>query len=170
MNYIDIVVLALVGLAAFKGFRNGFVTELATIIGLVLGLYTAAKFSSFLARVLKDYFKPSIVETVSFLIIFLTIIILVMILAKIVNGFIESLKIGFLNRLMGAIFGGVKALFVISVMFAVFNSFTGSYNFISEETKANSFCYKPVSKIAETVFPFLQFDYLEKEVSNKLRV
>lgn len=170
MNYLDIIVLVLVGLAAFKGFMNGFVTELAMLIGLILGLYGAAKLSGLMADLLKDHFKPAIVETVGFLIIFLIIIILVMIFAKIVNGFVETLNLSFVNRLMGAIFGSVKALFVISVMFMVFNSFNGSYRLISDETKASSYCYRPISIIAETIFPFLDFDTLKKEVSAKITI
>ena len=79
MNYIDIIILVLVGFAVYKGFENGFIIEIAQVIGLIFALYGAAKFSSGIAYLLESYLKPSMVATISFIVVFLIILIVIMI-------------------------------------------------------------------------------------------
>ncbi len=46
MNYYDIIVGILLLIAAYKGFKRGLVFELISIVGLIIAIYGAFKFSN----------------------------------------------------------------------------------------------------------------------------
>jgi len=45
MNYIDIIILAVLAWALFRGFKNGLFIEIASIAALILGIWGAIRFS-----------------------------------------------------------------------------------------------------------------------------
>jgi len=52
-NHWDIILFIPLAFAAWKGFRKGFIVELASIIALIAGIYIAANFSEVTANKLK---------------------------------------------------------------------------------------------------------------------
>lgn len=55
MNYIDIVILVVLGIFGLGGLRKGIITEAATLLGLGVGLYGAFHFSDFTAEKLVQW-------------------------------------------------------------------------------------------------------------------
>ena len=168
MNYIDIIILVLVGFAVYKGFENGFIIEIAQVIGLIFALYGAAKFSSGLAYLLESYLKPSMVATISFIVVFLIILIVIMIFAKIISAILDKVALGFINKLFGAIFGGVKAIFIISILLLAFNAMSPDKTFLSSDTANGSYFYEYINYISETLFPFLEFETIKESVTSTI--
>ena len=56
MNYIDVVLAIFLLIAAFSGFRKGFIIEVASLVALILGIWGAIKFSHFMAGFLSGQF------------------------------------------------------------------------------------------------------------------
>ena len=48
MNYIDIVILLFLLYGAFRGFSKGLIIEVATLAGLILGVFIAIRYSPLL--------------------------------------------------------------------------------------------------------------------------
>ena len=57
MNYIDIVILLFLLYGAFRGFSKGLIIEVATLAGLILGVFIAIRYSPFTEGILKDFLK-----------------------------------------------------------------------------------------------------------------
>lgn len=55
MNYIDIVILLFLLYGAFRGFSKGLIIEVATLAGLILGVFIAIRYSPFTEGILKDF-------------------------------------------------------------------------------------------------------------------
>ena len=73
MNFIDIIIVILVLLAAFKGFSRGLIKELISLISLIAGVYIASNFSAYVEKHLNNNF-PKIEEyntIISFVLVFL---------------------------------------------------------------------------------------------------
>lgn len=79
MNWIDFVIIILLVFGLARGFIDGFIKELASLLALILGIWGAIKFSSFTAERLYDYFDMTGQYTgiIAFLITFVIIVILV---------------------------------------------------------------------------------------------
>jgi len=156
MNYIDIIISILLLLAVYKGFKNGLIKEIISLISLVAGIYIAVNFSFYiekhLSQTLSKYneFTPIISFVLVFLIVFLSLKLAGIIMSKLAN----SLQLGLLNKTLGMLFGFSKALLIIAIiLFEISNlSKTFSSIFPKKQVK-NSVLYKPIYNIIPTISP-----------------
>ncbi len=163
MNYIDIVVGIILILAILKGFRNGLIIELASLVALVLGLFGAIQFSSITESYLIEYIDSSNIGIIAFVITFVLIVIGVHLIAKVVDKLVKAIALGMINRVLGALFSLLKYAFIISVVLAILGSFEKTYSLLPEEQKESSQLYEPLRSIAPSVFPYLQFDNVREQ-------
>ena len=79
MNYIDLVLVILVIIAAFQGFRKGFVVEFASLAALILGIWGAIKFSDWTAAFItrNTGFHSDHMSTIAFVLTFIAIVIII---------------------------------------------------------------------------------------------
>lgn len=159
MNYIDIVLGILLVLAAISGFRKGLVVELASLAALILGIWGAVKFSYITSEFLVENFdwKWDHLNIASFIITFVVIVILVHIVGSTVNKLVETVMLGFVNKLAGLVFGILKAALILSIVLVVFDKINEDMNILSEETKTESRMYEPIRNLAPSIFPFINF-------------
>jgi len=107
MNYIDIIISILLLLAVYKGFKNGLIKEIISLISLVTGIYIAVNFSFYIEKYLSksltkyDEFVSIISFVLVFLIVFLSLKLAGVIMSKLAN----SLQLGLLNKTLGLFFG-----------------------------------------------------------------
>ena len=173
MNGIDIVLGIFLLIGLIQGFRKGLIVELASLAGLVLGVFGAVHFSYIVANWLIDYtdWNEQTIQLTAFAITFIVILILVSLLDKAIPKLVGILGLGMLNRLLGAVFGLLKIAFITSVILLFINGWTLTNTaFLSEEKKEASLLYKPVATLAPMVLPdfiksvhnsFEEFDTLE---------
>lgn len=159
MNYLDIILLILLLLSAFNGFKNGFVEELAGLVALILGIWAAIKFSAVLGVYLTDTFQleGKYVNIIAFIGIFIFVIILINIIGALISNLLKAIRLNFINRLAGFLFGALKGILILSVFLVVINKIDQDVHLIPIEAKNNSRMFEPVKDFAPTVFPFLDF-------------
>jgi len=160
MNYLDIVLGLPLLWAVYRGFTKGLIISVATLAALILGVYAAIHFSSFFAEYLNNWFHPSPknLRILSFAVTFVLVVILVRLIGWGLDKLIKAVAMGFLNRFLGVFFEMVKWVFILSVIISLMDSSDRTKNLISEKYKDESALYRPVSKLAPIVFPYLRFD------------
>lgn len=159
MNYIDIIILIICLLFAVKGYRSGFIVEVANLAAIVLGIYTAFYFSSITAGFLKQYFNigKDFLPVFSFVLTFILVVIAVGLVGKILHNVVDAVMLGFVNRLFGAVFGVIIGILLVSLLFMFLNLWMPKL--IDKETQKESKLYEPVEKIANVLFD--HFDNLK---------
>jgi membrane protein required for colicin V production len=164
MNAIDIILLIPLCWAIYKGFTKGLVIELATLIGLVLGIYGAVHFSFIANSYLSQYFEISekLLPYISFGATFLVIIILVFALAKLIETFLKATALNIFNRIAGVVFSLLKFGLILSVIISLIEPVDRTLNLIPKETKNESLLYNPIKMFAPFIFPYL------KEIKGKV--
>lgn len=157
MNWIDFVIIVLLVFGLARGFTDGFVKELASLLALIIGIWGAIKFSAFTAGKLYDYFDMTgkYVGIISFLITFIIIVIIIHFLGILVDRFVDTLSLGFLNRLLGLVFGVFKTALILSVIFVVLNAIDAKHKFLPREAIERSKFYNPIADIAPVLFPVI---------------
>jgi membrane protein required for colicin V production len=157
MNYIDAIIIIILGLALIRGFINGFVKEAASLAALVLGIWGAIKFSSFTAAKLYDYFDLSgkYVGIISFIITFAIIVVIIHFIGVILDKVVEAASLGFINRLLGIVFGFFKSVLIMSVVFVVLNAIEARKPFLPKDKIEQSMFYNTISDIAPAIFPII---------------
>jgi len=163
----DLVIVIILIVAIVKGFKNGFVIELAALVGLVLGVLGAIYFSYLAEEWLSKYWDFKYIGAVAFLITFLVISIGINLLAKLVTEMIKLAALNFINRLVGGVFSMLKYAFIISVLMSVFSFFNWEKYYIGSEQKEESRLYKPLSLFAPSIFPYLNFDDAHELLNNE---
>lgn len=154
MNTIDIVVGIILIIAFFMGFRKGLLRSLASLIGLVLGVYGAMFFSGYVKVYLERWFNWSVDLTniASFLITFILIMIVFTILGSLLTKVVNFAMLGIFNKLFGGVFNALKFAFVISVIFMFVNA-SENYRILSPQERQESMLYEPIASIAPALLP-----------------
>lgn len=158
MNYIDIILVILLILAAVSGFKKGLVAELASLAALVLGIWGAFEFSDITADFLTENFHmgSKYLGVISFIVTFIVIVILVQIIGSVVHKLVEAAMLGFLNRLAGMVFGILKSALILSVLLVILDRIDQDVNILPPSKKENSKLYKPIRNFAPAIFPFIE--------------
>lgn len=143
MNVIDIVLALLMVFAFYKGFKNGLLIEIASIIALIAGLYCAFHFSDFAAVFISDKldWNENNINIAAFVLTFLAVLIAVNLLGKLLTKIVQVLLLGMVNKLLGGVFGVLKSLLVLGVLMIFLDEKIGLSKWISVETKESSLFY-----------------------------
>ena len=149
--------------AFYKGVVNGLFVELASLISLVLGIYFAVKFSSFMKEILMEYVKwnPNSIQIVAFILTFIVVVIAIHLLGKFLTGIANFAFLGWLNKLGGGFFRVLKTVLIVSIVFSVFEKINYNNYLAKKETLDNSIFFNPIQKIAGYVFPSIKKGYEE---------
>lgn len=170
MNSLDYILFIPLLYALYRGFTKGLIIELASLLALILGIYGALHFSSFTFEFLSDYFeiKTVYLQLVSYGLTFLIIAVLISFTGKILTMLIRLVALGFINRMMGAIFGGIKALLILSVFISFFDRFNKQFGMINEDILTPSIIYNSIRTQSEQFYPNIleQFDRQKESIDN----
>ena len=163
MSFLDIIVCALLVFAFYKGVVNGLFIELASLISLVLGIYFAVKFSSFMKEILMEYVKwnPNSIQIVAFILTFIVVVIAIHLLGKFLTGIANFAFLGWLNKLGGGFFRVLKTVLIVSIVFSLFEKINYNNYLAKQETLDNSIFFNPIQKIAGYIFPSIKKGYEE---------
>ena len=163
MSFLDIIVCALLVFAFYKGVVNGLFVELASLISLILGIYFAVKFSSFVKELLMGFVKwnPNSIQIVAFILTFIVVVIAIHLLGKFLTGIANFAFLGWLNKLGGGFFRVLKTVLIVSIVFSVFEKINYNNYLAKKETLDNSIFFNPIQKIAGYVFPSIKKGYEE---------
>ncbi len=123
MNTIDIVILVILGLGAFKGYNRGFIVESLSFLAFFLGLFLALEFT---IPTTEWLFGNSSYHQLSSILIFIVLFIILSLAikagAKVLKGIIDRTVFGTLDNMVGALSGILKWIFVLSILIWVFDS------------------------------------------------
>ena len=168
MSTIDIILLIPLAWGAFMGFRKGLVLELASLVGLILGIYGAIKFSGFTADKLIQYvdITQEWLGLLSFLVTFILIILVVFILARILDKTLKAVALGLVNRLLGLLFGALKFALIVSTAMYFFQNLNTKFQFTDDNFTEESVLWEPLQKVV-TPFRELLEDFEISKVKEK---
>jgi len=102
---IDIILLILVALACFKGLARGLIVAFFSFFAIIIGLAAAIKFSVVVAKWLQNStnLNKQWLPFLSFLIVIIAVVLLVHWVAKLLQKAVESVMMGWINRLGGVV-------------------------------------------------------------------
>ena len=149
VNWLDILLLILIGLAAAKGYKRGAIIEICSLAALFLGVYAAVHFSGMIAGALGLGEDRTIT---SFLITFLIVLVAVHLLARALTELIDLAMLGWANRIAGIGVAVVRSAFMLSIAINLLASYSDG-RVPPEEARTGSALYGPVAAFAPLVLP-----------------
>ena len=154
MNVFDIIVTLALGFGFFKGFKKGFVVEVASLGALFLGVQGAVKFSSFIGYKIKGFFdwNPMAIKTISYLLVFILIVYGVSVLAKGLTKILSQASLGLFNKFLGSVFGVLKWAVLSSVFLFFIIKINQWITIIDQEMINQSILCGPITELGEYLF------------------
>lgn len=155
MNFIDILFLIPIGYTVYKGFKNGFIIEICTLLALLVGIYAGIHFSDGTANLLKSNWNlhSEYLPVISFTLTFLIVGAIVFFGGKMLEKVIDVAHLTPLNKFLGVLFALIKILYLLSVFVVLLESYDEKGDFIPETTKEESLLYEPVKNISLKTIP-----------------
>ena len=167
MSFLDIVLGGLLCYSIYKGLRSGLFIELASLVSLVLGIFIAIKFSSFIGEIISGYLHSNskTIQVFSFIITFILVLFGVSLFAKFLTGIANFVHLGWINKLGGGFFRFLKTVLLISVFLNLFEKINFNNSFAKKETLDKSLFYRPIQKTARFIYPSIGkwYEDLEKK-------
>lgn len=163
MQTIDIILLILLVLGAVRGYLQGFILQIASIAALLLGIWGAIQFSDFTAALLAEKFHitGNFLALISFALTFAAIVVGVHFLGKLIEKLVKITLLGFINNMLGLVFGVIKYALIISVVLVFVDKIDIRFNLFPPQYKENSAIYKPLSRLAPAIYPYLNFEKIK---------
>ena len=155
MSVIDIVLGSLLVLGAIRGFMRGLFTELASFLALLLGVCGAWHFSYFVADFLNSRtdFSDKTLQILSFAITFLIIVVIIIWAGQALTKIANFILLGFLNKLLGSVFGLVKVWLILSIVLMILDKIEFEIPYLTPKELKKSTLYVPVKSLAPSIFP-----------------
>lgn len=155
MNLLDLLLLIPVVWLCIRGFSKGFIIELASLIGLVLGILAAWYFSGYVIDFLKDYFTltEQVLRIIAYVVIFLAVMLVVYLIGKAIEKVAEVVMLGWLNKLLGAIVGLAKGIVLVGIILFIFEKADPNNKVIKPHVKEKSMFYQPIMEVVHFVVP-----------------
>lgn len=159
MNYIDIIILLFLLYGAFRGFAKGLIIEVATLVGLVLGVYVAIRYSPFSEGILRDFLNVSsrYISYIALAVTFILVVIVVYILGKLLTKLVDVIALGLVNKLLGTLFGIAKYFVIVCVILMITHALNEKFQFLSEETRQKSLLFYPFLNFAHRIYNAIRF-------------
>jgi membrane protein required for colicin V production len=170
VNFLDIIIAIPLIYGAYKGFRNGFIMEVFSILALFVGLYAAFNFSDQLTTLFVDTKKeePQYLPAIIFIVLLIGVGVGVYFAGKALEKIVKAAMLSTPNRIAGGIIGTAKFLYFTGSTLMFIVSMDKKESFISPETKENSLLYALSTDFVSKTIPGATDTYLYQFQSPKV--
>ena len=158
MNTLDIVILLLFIPGIVRGLSKGFLEQAISLVGVVLSVYLAYKFSDFACDILQNYITVSetVLHVIGFTAVLVLVLVLVMLLSKLVTKMAEMASLGWLNKVLGIAFALCTTALVIAILIILFDTVNVKFELVKSPILQESVLYGHLKDFGYFVFPYLK--------------
>ncbi len=158
MVFFDFVIICLLLYGFIKGIWDGFFVAFASFISLIVGIYVAIKFSYLIKETLANHvsWSSKTVLIAAFVITVALVVIGISILAKFFTTVADFASLGIINKFAGGIFGVLKMILILSILFNVLQKINTNHIIVKKETLDKSIVYNPIVKVGAFIYPSIE--------------
>lgn len=158
MNFIDVLLLIPIIFALYRGFKNGFIIEICTLLALLVGIYAGIHLSDGTANFMRESwgFDSEYLPAIAFTITFLGVGAMIYFGGKMLEKFVNVAQLSMVNKFIGMFFGLVKVMYILSVVLVLVESYDEKGDIMTESAKEKSLLYHPVKMVSLTTIPYLE--------------
>lgn len=142
MTVLDIILGIPMAWLMYRGWKRGLVREVATLLGVLAGIWATTHLSGWVCEVLS--LKGENAVLIAFFIAFVGALVLAYLLGRGVERLMKKAHIGLVNHIAGAALGLIKALCILAVILNNVVMLDKHENLITPKLKEESVLYQPV--------------------------
>jgi membrane protein required for colicin V production len=152
MTLFDYAVLVIIGISILISLMRGAVREILSLLGWVMAFYIARTYSMTVVPML-PYGIPSekLKMLAAFILLFLAVLLITSLIAIAISSLLKEIGLGWLNRLLGGIFGFLRGLLIVTVLMLL----AGMTELPKDERWTNAMFSAPLEALVKTVLVWL---------------
>jgi len=104
MNWLDVVLLILLGLSAFQGLMRGLIKTVFSIIGVIVAIVAASRFYDTVSGWF-GFAENAVFNAFAFVVVLVAVMVIFSLLANMLRSFTSTIMLGWADRLGGALLG-----------------------------------------------------------------
>jgi membrane protein required for colicin V production len=159
MNGFDLALVAVVGLSVLFAFARGVVRELIAVATWIAAFIAAFAYAAPVAATFTALaITPVAKHVLAFALILIAVLVVGAVIAHMLSGAVRAIGLGFLDRLLGALFGFARGLAVV-VLFALI---AGVTTLPARDWWQNSTFGRPLADAALSFKPYLPRAWAER--------
>ncbi|NQT31840.1 MAG: CvpA family protein [Deltaproteobacteria bacterium] len=136
MNWLDIVILVAVAIAAIIGLKLGLIKAVLLLAGIIVGVVLAGHYSGPLGERLTFISSEGVAKVVAFAVIMLAVLAVAAIATALLTWAAKVVMLGWVNRLGGAVVGLLLGAFFCGALLAMWVYFLGMAEAIADSVIA----------------------------------
>lgn len=136
MSWLDIAVIAVIGIATLIGLKIGIIKAVLTLAGVVIGVLLAGRFYVALAEQLTFIPQETLARVVAFAIILALVVLIASVIAGVLKWLASIILLGWVNRCGGALLGLIMGSVFCGALLAIWTKFLGISDPIAESALA----------------------------------
>lgn len=164
MNIIDLIVLAVLIFAVWRGWHQGCIVQLCSLVGLFIAVWFASRFGTAVGELCG--FDAEMVGPGGFLIVFVVALCAAAVAGRLLRKVLHFAGLGMADVILGIGVAVVKYLLLLSLLTATFDRLNADYAFVDRPKIEGSKSYRPLLEIADRIFPYV--DQLRTEAAEHL--
>ncbi|WP_051283952.1 CvpA family protein [Desulforegula conservatrix] len=165
MNLFDVVSLSILSYCVLRGIFRGIIKEASAIIGVIAGFYCSYTYYGLAAKKLALYITtPAYANIAGFLLVFSVVFGVINLIGTGIRYVLNIALLGWADRLSGAVFGGIKAIMISSVILIALTTFLPS----DSPTLAGSKTAPYITSLSETMIRVVPQEF-KTEFRNKIK-
>lgn len=111
LNLLDYIIIAFVLFLVIRGIMRGFIREISSLAGVILGVWLGNLYQPWLTNILKQHLPlPQYLPLLSFILLFVAILIICNLLGWSLKLFFKNALIGWFDRCLGAVLALLKGV------------------------------------------------------------
>ena len=159
MNGFDLALIAVIALSTLFAFARGVVRELIALAAWIAGFVVAIEYAEPVAGLFSRlHATPAAKHVIAFVLILVIVVIAGALIAKALSGTVRAIGLGFVDRLLGAVFGLARGLILV-VAFALV---AGVTTLPGHDWWQNGMFGQPLAEVAMALRPYLPRAWAER--------
>lgn len=126
MNPLDIILIVLLFVPTFIGFRKGVIKAVLYLAGLLLGIVLAGNFYQPVSRIFGFIAKGNAAYILAFILILVLVMVAAFFLARLLKSVISSVMLGWVDNFGGALLGFLFGFLFLGSILAIWVKLFGS--------------------------------------------
>ncbi|MDV6343709.1 CvpA family protein [Nitrosomonas sp. Is37] len=164
MTIFDYIVLGIVSISVLLSITRGVVREVVSLLGWIIAFFVAshyaANFEPLLPQTVED---GSLRMLIVFVMTFFVALVVVMVCSLLLSKLVNSVGLGFIDRILGAVFG-----FARGVLIVLFIALAAGFTTLPQQSFwQQALLREPLEMIATQAIPWLPQDLKEHISFNK---
>lgn len=156
MNLLDIILLTPIVFGLARGLYKGLINELASLLSLAAGVFVAYYYSESLFNFLATYIEGASSGTriLAYALLFVGTSVIIQLIAKTLTKISKFVALGWINRILGGIFGGLKYILILLVLVHFLHDFISSQEVYNDELFKSSALYPIILEYSDLISNF----------------